>query len=263
MASTKLLTFFFPASLLLLSISPFGSSENVTVSVYYETLCPYCADFIVNHLVKLFQKGLNSIVNLRMIPWGNSMMQPDGTFVCQHGPGECLLNTIEACTISIYPDVVQHFSFIHCVERLALEKRQAEWINCFELTKLGRVPIDCYRNGLGKLDFMNFANHVCKAYKGTRVPEACRSLPNNIPVNAESTSSVCYTEGLSSLIGDFRRDDASIPCYIIAFLSSIPCYIPSLSIISSTFERANPVARMELFPLHKQVILSASNVLGT
>lgn len=46
---------------------------------------------------------------------------------------------------------VQHFSFIHCVERLALEKRQAEWINCFELTKLGRVPIDCYRNGLGKL----------------------------------------------------------------------------------------------------------------
>lgn len=46
---------------------------------------------------------------------------------------------------------VQHFSFIHCVERLALEKRQAEWINCFELTKLDRVPIDCYRNGLGKL----------------------------------------------------------------------------------------------------------------
>ncbi|KAL9425929.1 hypothetical protein AB3S75_032825 [Citrus x aurantiifolia] len=224
MASTKLLTFFFSASLLLLSISPFGSSENVTVSVYYETLCPYCADFIVNHLVKLFQKGLNSIVNLRMIPWGNSMMQTDGTFVCQHGPGECLLNTIEACTISIYPDVVQHFSFIHCVELLALEKREAEWINCFELTKLGRVPIDCYRNGQGKLmeqkyatetaqlkpphrfvpwvvvnnqplqeDFMNFANHVCRAYKGTGLPEPCRSLPHNIPVNEESTSSVCYT----------------------------------------------------------------------
>ncbi|XP_024038206.1 GILT-like protein F37H8.5 isoform X1 [Citrus clementina] len=162
MASTKLLTFFFPASLLLLSISPFGSSENVTVSVYYETLCPYCADFIVNHLVKLFQKGLNSIVNLRMIPWGNSMMQPDGTFVCQHGPGECLLNTIEACTISIYPDVVQHFSFIHCVERLALEKRQAEWINCFELTKLGRVPIDCYRNGLGKLLEQKYATETAQ-----------------------------------------------------------------------------------------------------
>lgn len=46
---------------------------------------------------------------------------------------------------------VQHFSFIHCVELLALEKREAEWINCFELTKLGRVPIDCYRNGQGKL----------------------------------------------------------------------------------------------------------------
>lgn len=83
MASTKLLTFFSLVSPLLLLISPLGSGENVTVSVYYETLCPYCADFIVNHLVKLFQKGLNSIVNLRMIPWGNSMVQPDGTFVCQ------------------------------------------------------------------------------------------------------------------------------------------------------------------------------------
>lgn len=46
---------------------------------------------------------------------------------------------------------VQHFSFIHCVERLTLEKRQAEWINCFEYTRLGKVPIYCYSNGNGKL----------------------------------------------------------------------------------------------------------------
>ncbi|KAJ4704358.1 gamma-interferon-inducible lysosomal thiol reductase-like [Melia azedarach] len=224
MAPKKLFTLFFLASLFLLLLSP-SCSENVTISVYYETLCPYCADFIVNHLVKLFQNGLNSIVNLRMIPWGNSMIKPDGTFACQHGPDECLLNTIEACTISIYPDVVQHFSFIHCVEGLTLEKRQAEWINCFEYTRLGKVPIDCYSNGNGKLleqkyatetaqlqpphrfvpwvivnnqplqeDFMNIITYVCKAYKGSQVPEACRSLPtnNNTPENAESNSSFCY-----------------------------------------------------------------------
>lgn len=60
-----------------------GSDQTVTVSLYYETLCPYCADFIVNHLVKLFQNGLISIVNLRLIPWGNAWINPDGSFACQ------------------------------------------------------------------------------------------------------------------------------------------------------------------------------------
>ncbi|KAL5740322.1 hypothetical protein ACOSQ2_029502 [Xanthoceras sorbifolium] len=216
--------FVFLASLLLLSISP-CVSENVTVSVYYETLCPYCADFVVNHLVKLLQNGLSSIVNLRMIPWGNALIQPDGTFVCQHGPGECMLNTIEACTVAIYPDVVQHFNFIYCVEHLTLQKRQAEWMSCFDSTRLSRAPINCYRNGYGKQleqkcaaetaqlnpphrfvpwvvvknqplqeDFMNIVSYVCKAYRGTRLPEACRSLSEwkSLPKNSDSTNSVCY-----------------------------------------------------------------------
>ncbi|KAJ0027591.1 hypothetical protein Pint_34936 [Pistacia integerrima] len=203
MASKKQFIFLLIASVLLLLVSP-SCGQNVTLSVYYETLCPYCADFIVNHLVKLFQNGIISIVNLRLIPWGNAFIQPDGTVMCQHGLGECLLNTIEACTISIYPDVVQHFSFIHCVERLSLEKRQAEWMDCFKIARLGNVPIDCYRNGNGKLleqkyatetaqlnpphrfvpwvvvndqslqeDYMNFISYLCRAYKGTQVPEAC------------------------------------------------------------------------------------------
>ncbi|XP_031284947.1 gamma-interferon-responsive lysosomal thiol protein-like isoform X2 [Pistacia vera] len=228
MASKKQFIFLLIASVLLLLVSP-SCGQNVTLSVYYETLCPYCADFIVNHLVKLFQNGIISIVNLRLIPWGNAFIQPDGTVMCQHGPGECLLNTIEACTISIYPDV--HFSFIHCVERLLLEKRQAEWMDCFKITRLGNVPIDCYRNGNGKLleqkyatetaqlnpphrfvpwvvvndqslqeDYMNFVSYLCRAYKGTQVPEACRSFPLRTSVleKADTTSSVCYAGEVKS-----------------------------------------------------------------
>jgi len=77
--------------LLLLLVPPSSSSsssssapnEKVTVSLYYESLCPYCADFIVNRLVRLFQTDLISIVNLRLVPWGNAWIAPDGSVVCQ------------------------------------------------------------------------------------------------------------------------------------------------------------------------------------
>ncbi|RVW76513.1 Gamma-interferon-inducible lysosomal thiol reductase [Vitis vinifera] len=84
------------------------------------------------------------IVNLRMIPWGNAVLRPDKTFQCQHGPAECVLNTVEACVINIYPRVDMHFRFIYCVEYLALEGKQAEWASCFDRSQLGKVPIDCY-----------------------------------------------------------------------------------------------------------------------
>ncbi|KAJ0088992.1 hypothetical protein Patl1_31416 [Pistacia atlantica] len=214
MASKKQFIFLLIASVLLLLVSP-SCGQNVTLSVYYETLCPYCADFIVNHLVKLFQNGIISIVNLHLIPWGNAFIQPDGTVMCQHGPGECLLNTIEACTISVYPDVVQHFGFIHCVERLSLEKRQAEWMDCFKITKLEQkyatetaqlnpphrfVPWVVVNDQSLQEDYMNFISYLCRAYKGTQVPEACRSLPLRTSVleKADTTSSVCYAGEVKS-----------------------------------------------------------------
>ncbi|KAF3448050.1 hypothetical protein FNV43_RR08758 [Rhamnella rubrinervis] len=204
-----------------------GSDQTVTVSLYYETLCPYCADFIVNHLVQLFQNGLISIVNLRLIPWGNAWINPDGSFACQHGGDECLLNTIDACTISIYPDVTSHFRFIHCVERLTLQNKHSEWQKCFEMSGLGTQPIDCYNNGYGGVlenkyaketsqlnpphrfvpwvivnnqplqeDFQKFMAYICKAYKGKYKPEVCRSLSYQTDstenIIGNSNSAVCY-----------------------------------------------------------------------
>ncbi|XP_028764543.1 gamma-interferon-responsive lysosomal thiol protein-like [Neltuma alba] len=182
-------------------------AEKVTMSVYYETLCPYCAEFIVNHVVTIFQTGLISIVNLRMIPWGNAVIKPDASFVCQHGEEECLLNTVEACTIKIYPDVMKHFRFIHCVERVTLEKMQNQWVNCFQMSGLDSSPLDCYSNGTGRLieqmyanqtaqlnppirfvpwvvvdnhslqeDYPNFVKYICDAFKGNPKPDACLSL---------------------------------------------------------------------------------------
>lgn len=60
------------------------SSSKVSLGLYYESLCPYCSSFIVNHLTKLFEDGLISIVDLHLSPWGNSKLRSDNvTVLCQ------------------------------------------------------------------------------------------------------------------------------------------------------------------------------------
>jgi interferon gamma-inducible protein 30 len=57
---------------------------KVTLSLYYETLCPYCQAFIKNDLLKLFVEDLIDIVNLRLVPWGNArVLEPNKTIICQ------------------------------------------------------------------------------------------------------------------------------------------------------------------------------------
>ncbi|KAK4803280.1 hypothetical protein SAY86_001483 [Trapa natans] len=219
------------AFILLLGPGSVSSEKKVTMSLYYETLCPYCADFIVNSVVKLFDKGLISIVDLRFIPWGNGWIQADGSFSCQHGPDECLLNTLEACAISSYPDVRKHFSFVYCVERLTTEGRHNDWRGCLEEAKMGPSPINCYNSGKGyplerqfadetarlnpphrfvpwvvvngqalQEDFPNFVRYICRAYVGSHVPQACASsaLETEGLLEENPGNMVCYADGLNS-----------------------------------------------------------------
>ncbi|MCD9644713.1 hypothetical protein HAX54_033134 [Datura stramonium] len=127
-----------------------SSQDKVNLSLYYESLCPYCADFIVNQLVKVLETDLGSIVNLRLVPWGNTQIAPNSSWICQHGTDECQLNTVEACAIKVWSNLEMNFKFISCVERLHLENRHSSWQSCFASTGLSQSPIEnCYNNGLG------------------------------------------------------------------------------------------------------------------
>ncbi|CAN1303473.1 Gamma-interferon-responsive lysosomal thiol protein [Linum perenne] len=61
--------------------------QKVNLSVYYETLCPPCAQFIVENLINIFNNGIIDIVNLKLIPWGNAHLTVNGTnntnIICQ------------------------------------------------------------------------------------------------------------------------------------------------------------------------------------
>ncbi|KAL5709787.1 hypothetical protein ACHQM5_020432 [Ranunculus cassubicifolius] len=186
-----------------------GDNNRVELALYYETLCPYCSNFMVNYLPTIFQNGLVDIINLKLVPYGNAkIVGPNNTITCQHGPYECLLNTVEACTLHVWPDLNKHYTFIYCVERLVVQHKYTEWESCFKTTGFDSKPIeDCYKGGLGKQfemeyakqtnsinpphryvpwvtvngqplydDYENFTSYVCKAYKGSVVPKGCKDV---------------------------------------------------------------------------------------
>ncbi|KAJ4978738.1 hypothetical protein NE237_009518 [Protea cynaroides] len=203
-------------------------APKVSLALYYESLCPYSANFIVNYLPKVFELGLISIIDLEVVPYGNAKLQGDNNIVCQHGPFECLLNTVEACAIDVWPDLNTHFAFIYCVERLVMERKYPEWESCFKELKVDSEPIsECYNSARGKElelyyadktgslqpphkyvpwvvvdnqplyeDYENFITYVCKAYKGNPEPQACKSQVHQvISLNkASPTLEVSYAE---------------------------------------------------------------------
>ncbi|KAJ3699540.1 hypothetical protein LUZ61_003245 [Rhynchospora tenuis] len=206
-----------------------AKDSRVSLALYYETLCPYCSNFIVNYLAKIFDNGLISIVDLDLIPYGNARVASNGTITCQHGEYECLLNTIEACAIDAWPDLDVHFSFINCVETLVVEHKYLEWESCFATTGLDSKPVsECYENGHGhKLeleyaaktnalepphryvpwvvvdgeplyeDYENFEAYICKAYKGNNRPEVCDAVLIKLPKEKKSRNAVCHKNDVS------------------------------------------------------------------
>ena len=69
--------------LVLLCLSPACAAGRVPVSVYYETLCPFCSAFVVNDLARIFHDGVSSIADLRLVPFGNGRVSADGSITCQ------------------------------------------------------------------------------------------------------------------------------------------------------------------------------------
>ncbi|XP_023764285.1 gamma-interferon-responsive lysosomal thiol protein [Lactuca sativa] len=206
-----------------------ASEEKLELTLYYEALCPFCENFIVNYLYKLFDNGLISIVDLKLSPYGNAKIRSNGTIVCQHGAWECVLNTVEACAIHAWPAVSDHFPFVYCVENLTYEGEYANWETCFQKVNVDPKPVlDCYTSGFGHElelqyadeikalepphtyvpwvvldgqplydDYVDIISLICKAYKGSKTPQACLglSLPVTKHKDTDNTlDNVCYKE---------------------------------------------------------------------
>ncbi|KAI4902333.1 hypothetical protein NFI96_001261 [Prochilodus magdalenae] len=88
----------------------------VNVSLYYESLCPGCRQFLVMQLMPTFFM-LNDIMNVELVPFGNAQEKPVESkyeFTCQHGPDECQGNMIETCMLNHMG--VYAYLVINCME---------------------------------------------------------------------------------------------------------------------------------------------------
>ena len=53
------------------------------MSLCYEFLCPYCNSFIADPLAQVLETDLMTILNLRLVPWGNAILDSNNTMECQ------------------------------------------------------------------------------------------------------------------------------------------------------------------------------------
>lgn len=128
-----------------------SADEKVMIELYYESQCPGCRELITTSFKDAFQKeGFLDMADVTFVPFGNARetKSASGTyeFECQHGPSECMYNTIEACALDKIDDPMVAFQVIDCIER-SDESRDPDQdyydvaMKCANLAKVDDVTI--------------------------------------------------------------------------------------------------------------------------
>lgn len=96
-----------------------AQQAQLTLSVFYESLCPDSIRFITRQLHPTFTSlgGIgNPYLAVDYVPYGKAnTTEVNGTytFVCQHGDAECEGNKMQACALALYPSYIRS-AFINC-----------------------------------------------------------------------------------------------------------------------------------------------------
>ncbi|CAC5396506.1 IFI30 [Mytilus coruscus] len=122
-------------------------------SLYHESLCPDCIDFITNSLWKAFTK-VSDIFTITMVPYGNAMEKKEPNkykFYCQHGEAECVGNVIESCAIYILKNERASFNYSHCIASYLNSQRSVDFPKaakkCANEQNINYDQIDACANG--------------------------------------------------------------------------------------------------------------------
>ena len=76
------------------------------ITIYMESLCPYCIEFITTSIKEFYEKVTRpNVAYIEIIPYGNAKETYDSStnkysFTCQHGDNECYGNLIMTCSLN-------------------------------------------------------------------------------------------------------------------------------------------------------------------
>ena len=200
-------------------------AEKVKASLYYESYCPGCEQFITRDLVEFrAMEDMMAITDLELVPYGNAhvITRDPPTFQCQHGDKECYGNYVELCAQKHFSD--KWWEFIVC-EETSIDFSDEGVTACAEKTGLNAATIlECAKGTEGPLLHLeaadktpshkwvpwvivdgkvmgeedDFLDMVCDAYKGEK-PASCKKT-----LGAEKVKVSLYFEsycpGCESLI---------------------------------------------------------------
>ncbi|XP_047484318.1 gamma-interferon-inducible lysosomal thiol reductase-like [Penaeus chinensis] len=126
------------------------NANPVTVSVYYESLCPDSLRFVVTQLYPVWL-DLKEIMLLDVNSYGKCKDSPAGdgyTFECQHGPDECEGNMMLTCAKK-YSSEEQYMSFANCT--MAELVGTAAGARCAEVSGVNYTRVeDCFNSVEGQ-----------------------------------------------------------------------------------------------------------------
>jgi len=126
------------------------SSAQLSLDIYYESLCPDSTRFISQQLGPMYE-ALGSDVNVNFNPYGFAeTTEVDGgyEFECQHGADECYGNIVQACTLAHTEDRDTQVGLIVCM--MSSPNPSTAGPDCFQQMSLDYQPIlDCIESGEG------------------------------------------------------------------------------------------------------------------
>uniref|UniRef100_A0A0K0F7Z1 Gamma interferon inducible lysosomal thiol reductase n=1 Tax=Strongyloides venezuelensis TaxID=75913 RepID=A0A0K0F7Z1_STRVS len=108
------------SSIILFIIFTLTSSQQVNVTIFVESQCPYCTKLMREQLWP-FHITRPGIMNLQIVPYGKGQCvfneKKQLACSCMHGPTECELNRLQNCAISYFPQ--RHIGLVTCIQGLA------------------------------------------------------------------------------------------------------------------------------------------------
>ncbi|XP_012280721.1 GILT-like protein C02D5.2 isoform X2 [Orussus abietinus] len=125
--------------------------QKVSVTVYYEALCPDSKSFVVKQLIPTYN-AIPDNIQIELIPYGKAKTFKKGDnyqFMCQHGRIECDANIVHACAIDVIKVPFVQLSYVSCMLKHNIQPLSTMKA-CAKTMQVDYEPIlNCYRSSRG------------------------------------------------------------------------------------------------------------------